>query len=324
MNANAPSHASRLPPAFARRLRLPLIAAPMLHVSGPELVIAACRAGVIGAFPTLNPFLVNAEGGLDGWLGQINAALADAGDGCAPYCPNIIMRNDSRDEHVDAVIRHGAEMVIISVGSPKPIMPRLKAAGIYVLADVATVEHARKAIDAGVDGLVLLTAGAGGQTGWLNPFAYVRQVRAMFDGTIVLAGGIADGVALRAAQTLGCDLAYMGTKFIATPESMADDAYRASLVDASMDDITLTRAFNGLWGSYLRPSLVAAGLDPDNLDESVSQARAKEQFGHGASGPRRWTTLKSAGHSVSGVTAVQSVADLVAQTAREYESGGTT
>ena len=317
MDIGAPPRPSRLPEAFARRLRLPLIAAPMLHVSGPELVVAACRAGVIGSFPTLNPSLVGAEGGLDGWLDQIRSALAED-RGNAPFCPNIVMRNAARDEHVDAVIRHGAEMVIVSVGSPKPIMPRLKDAGIYVFADVATVEHARKAIDVGVDGLVLLTAGAGGQTGWLNPFAYVRQVRAMFEGPIVLAGGIADGVALLAARTLGCDLAYMGTKFIATHESMATDEYRASLVNASMDDVLLTKAFNGLWASYLRPSIIEAGLDPENLDESISQARSKERFGHDGAGPRRWTGLKSAGHSVSGVTAILSVAELVEQTAQEY------
>jgi nitronate monooxygenase len=176
---------------------------------------------------------------------------------------------------VDALLRHGIEMVITSVGSPEPIMSRLKEAGIFVFADVATVEHARKSIDVGVDGLILLTAGAGGQTGWLNPFAYARAVREIFDGPIVLAGGISDGVALRAAEVLGCDLAYMGTKFIVARESMAADEYREMLVRSSMDDIVLTKAFNGLWGSYLRPSIVAAGLDPDRLDESISAADAK-------------------------------------------------
>lgn len=318
-----PSHASppsRLPACFAGRLALPLIAAPMLHVSGPDLVVAACKAGVIGAFPTLNPKLVGASGGLDAWLTEIRERLGDDPAAHAPICPNIVMRNADLDEHVDLVIRHGIEMVITSVGTPKPIMPRLKGAGVFVFADVATVEHARKAIEVGVDGLVLLTAGAGGQTGWLNPFAYVRAVRQFFDGPIVLAGGILDGVALRAAQALGCDLAYMGTKFIATRESLANDEYRATLVDCSMDDVMLTKAFNGLWGSYLRPTVVAAGLDPDRLDEQISEARAQEQFGARSDGPRRWTGLRSAGHSVSGVSAVLSAAELVAQTRREYEA----
>lgn len=311
---------TRLPERFSKRLRVPIIAAPMLHVSGPDLVVAACRAGVIGAFPTLNAKLVGADGGLHGWLSEMRERLGDDLETSAPICPNIIMLNRELDEHVDTVIRHGIEMVITSVGSPRPIMPRLRDAGVFVFADVATLEHARKAIDDGVDGLVLLTAGAGGSTGWLNPFAFVRGVRRFFDGPIVLAGGIIDGVALRAAQALGCDLGYMGTKFIATYESMAADDYRETLVQSSMDDVMLTRAFSGRWGSYLRPTIVAAGFDPDNLDESISEAHARAQHGASGTGPRRITDIKSAGHSVSGVTAVQSVEDLVEQTAREYES----
>jgi nitronate monooxygenase len=311
---------SRLPEHIASRLRLPLISAPMLNVSGPDLVVAACRAGVIGAFPTLNPMLLKVPGGLDAWLTEMTSRLGDDLKKAAPICPNIIMRNDDLNEHVETVIRHGIEMVITSVGSPKSIMPRLREAGVFVFADVATIEHARKAADTGVDGLVLLTAGAGGQTGWLNPFAYVRGVRAFFDGPIVLAGGVLDGIALRAAQVLGCDLGYMGTKFIATRESLADDNYRKWLVDCSMDDVLMTKAFNGLMASYLKPTIAAAGLDPENLDESISAARAKEQYGSGSTGPRRWVGMKSAGHSVSGVKAIQSVAELVDQTAREYAS----
>lgn len=212
---------SCLPKHFRDRLRLPLIAAPMLNISGPELVVAACRSGVVGAFPTLNPRLLRTPGGLDAWLDQIMGSLRDSDGPHAPVCPNIVMRNDELAVHVKSVIDHGVEMVITSVGSPAPILPQLHDAGIFVFADVASLRHAQKAIETGVDGLVLLTAGAGGHTGWLNPFAYVRAVREMFDGPIVLAGGIIDGVALRAAETLGCDLAYMGTKFIATRESLA-------------------------------------------------------------------------------------------------------
>lgn len=315
--AMASAMGSRLPPAIASRLKLPLIAAPMLRVSGPELVIAACRQGVIGAFPTLNPGLCEPAEGLDDWLARIVAGLDDAIDP-APFCPNIVMRSPDLDGQVAALIRHGTEIVITSVGSPKPILPQLKDGGITVLADVATVDHAKKAIDAGVDGLVLLTAGAGGQTGWLNGFAFARAVRGMFDGPIILAGGICDGASLRAAEVLGCDLGYMGTKFIATSESMASDLYRARLVEDTMDDIVLTRAFNGLWGNFMRSSITAAGLDPDMLDEQITAEKARADYGSQSSGRRRWSDLTSAGHSISGVHEVQTVAALIETVAREY------
>jgi nitronate monooxygenase len=320
MQSSSRVSGSRLPERFRDRLRLPIIAAPMLHVSGPDLVVAACRAGVIGAFPTMNPRVLHADGGLDGWLSDIRRRLAENPKTSGPVCANLIMRADDLDDHVDTILRHGVEMVITSVGSPKPIMARLKQAGVFVFADVATVEHARKALDVGVDGLVLLTAGAGGQTGWLNPFAYTRAIREIFDGPLVLAGGISDGVALRAAEILGCDLAYMGTRFIAARESLAAAEYREMLVRSSIDDIVLTRAFNGLLGSYLRQSIVAAGLDPDRLDESVSADDAKQRYGSRSKGPRRWTGILSAGHSVSGVRAVQTVAEIVDQTLQEYEA----
>jgi nitronate monooxygenase len=192
--------------------------------------------------------------------------------------------------------------------------------GCLVLADVATLRHAERAIEAGADGLILLTAGAGGQTGWLNPFAFVRAVRSMFDGIVVLAGGVSDGQSLAAARVLGCDLAYMGTRFIATAESMASSAYRRMLVEASMDDVLLTSSFTGLQTNMLAPSILAAGLDPKRLDESMSEARAAEQFGAGAKGegPRRWTDIWSAGHSVSGVTRLQTVRELVDETRAQF------
>ncbi|MFK4723961.1 NAD(P)H-dependent flavin oxidoreductase YrpB (nitropropane dioxygenase family) [Bradyrhizobium niftali] len=205
------------------------------------------------------------------------------------------------------------------MGLGQGFRPIRSEAGVFVFAEVATVEHARKALDVGVDGLVLLTAGAGGPTGWLNPFAYTRAIREIFDGPVVLAGGVSDGVALRAAETLGCDLAYMGTRFIAARESLATAEYREMLVSSSIDDIVLTKAFNGLWGSYLRPSIVAAGLDPDRLDDSISADEAKQRYGSRSKGPRRWTGILSAGHSVSGVRAVQTVAEIVDQTKQEYE-----
>lgn len=307
----------RIPAAIGARLTLPLIAAPMLRVSGPDLVVAACRAGVVGAFPTKNARTVDE---LDAWLTDIRGRLADMEGAAAPFCPNLIMRDARLADDLACVVRHGVEMVITSVGSPAPALKALHDAGCLVLADVATLRHAEQAIDAGADGLILLVAGAGGQTGWLNPFAFVRAVRAMFHGIVVLAGGVCDGQSLAAARVLGCDLAYMGTRFIATAESMASSGYRRMLVEASMDDVLLTSSFTGLPANMLAPSIVAAGLDPKRLDESMGVARAAERFGAGSSGegPRRWTDIWSAGHSVSGVTRLQTVSELVEETHGQF------
>ncbi len=196
---------------------------------------------------------------------QLRRHAEASGSRPAPVCPNLIVhRSNARlDRDLQVLLRHAPEIVITSVGSPQAVLRPLHDAGAMVLADVASIRHAERAVEAGADGLVLLTAGAGGQTGWLNPFVFVRAVRAFFDGPLVLAGGIGDGHALRAAQSLGCDLAYMGTKFIATRESMADPRYKEMLVNSSADDILLTRAFTGLQTNMLRPSIEAAGLDPD-------------------------------------------------------------
>lgn len=308
-----------LPNAITARLRLPLIAAPMLRVSGVDLVTAACRAGVIGAFPTANARSVEE---LDTWLGQIERNLAEFGRPAAPHCPNLIIRQPRFKDDLGCLVRHKVEMVITSVGSPAAAVAPLHDIGCLVFADIASLRHAEKALEAGADGLILLTAGAGGQTGWANPFAFVRAVRAIFDGPIVLAGGVTDGASLAAARVLGCDLAYMGTGFIATRESMASDAYRQMLVDSTLDDVMLTKAFTGLDASMLRPSIIAAGLDPANLDESVSEVRAREKFGgnNAEDGLRRWTDVWSAGHSVSGVRAITSVAGLVDQLAAQYQA----
>src|SRR5436190_2395397 len=271
------------------RLRLPLIAAPMFLVSGPALVTAACRAGVIGSFPTANCRTV-AE--LDAWLAEIKAAT----EGAAPFCPNLIVHrsNPRLADDLAAVLRAKVEMVITSVGSPEPVLKPLKEAGCLVLADVASVRHAEKAVAAGVDGLVLLTAGAGGQTGWANPFAFVRAVRRFWDGIVVMAGGMSDGRAVAAAEVLGCDLAYMGTRFIATRESLAKDAYKQMLVQSRLDDVLLTRAFTELETNMLRPSIAAAGLDPDDLPQRGAIDIAKDinaaervETAEGAD-PKRW------------------------------------
>lgn len=304
------------------RLRLPLIAAPMLRVSGPELVTAACRSGVVGAFPTAN---ARAVAELDQWLTRIRAALDECELGAhppAPVCPNLIIRQPRMQDDLACLVRHRVEMVITSVGSPAAVVGPLHDVGCMVLADVASIAHAEKAIRAGADGLVLLSAGAGGQTGWANGMAFVRAVRAFYDGPVVLAGGISDGHALWAAQVLGCDLGYMGTKFIATHESMADARHKAMVVDSRLDDVMRTRAFTGLDANMLRPSIEAAGLDPARLDEFISSEDANARFGGGQdrSNPKRWTDIWSAGHSVSGVARLGGAASVIDDTRKEYEA----
>ena len=285
----------------------------MFLVSGPDLVIATCRAGAIGSFPTANCRTLE---DLDQWLGRMVAETK----GGAPFAANLIVHKSNTRLQEDAalVAQHKAPLVIASVGSPAPIMDTINGYGGRVFADIASMRHAEKAIATGVDGLILLAAGAGGQTGWANPFAFVRAVRDIYDGPVVLAGGISDGVALKAAMTLGCDLAYMGTRFIATQESMAVQGYKDMLVSSSLDDVMLTSAFTGLPASKLRPSIVAAGLDPDalpvrgmiNVAEDINPDKR----------PKRWKDTWSAGHSVSGVKDLPPVAELVERVAREFNN----
>lgn len=311
---------------FRHRLSLPLIAAPMFLVSGVDLVVAACRNGVIGSFPTAN---CRTPEQLDGWLAAIERQLQlhsdRTGKHFAPICPNLIVhRSNARlQDDLRVLLSHRPEIVITSVGSPAAVLASLHDAGALVFADVASVRHAERAVEAGADGLVLLTAGAGGQTGWLNPFVFVRAVRGFFAGPIVLAGGMSDGQSLRAAEALGCDLSYMGTKFIATKESMADERYKRMLVASSADDILLTTAFTGLQTNMLRPSIVAAGLDPADLPQRGAIDIAKDiDIDAREKRPTRWRDIWSAGHSVSGVTEILGVDELVAKTLAEYRASG--
>ncbi len=298
----------------------------MFLVSGVELMVAACRNGVIGSFPTVN---CRSTEQLEAWFTEIEARLRQhedhTGRKAAPLCPNLIVhRSNARlEQDLAVLLRHKPEIVITSVGSPAPVLKPLHDAGALVLVDVASIRHAQRAAEAGADGLVLLTAGAGGQTGWLNPFAFVRAVRAFFDGVIVLAGGISDGRALHAAGVLGCDLGYMGTKFIATRESMADERHKEMLVDSNADDILLTTAFTGLQTSMLKPSIVAAGLEPDDLPARGAIDIGKDiDVDARENRPKRWRDIWSGGHATSGVTDVMAVDDLVARTLAEYRDAG--
>jgi len=311
---------------LAPRLALPAIAAPMFLVSGPDLVVAACRAGVIGSFPTVN---ARSPEVLHEWLTTIDAKLAGVtcpatGLAAAPVAANLIVHpsNQRLTADLEVLCSRPAEIVITSVGSPAHVIGPLHDAGVLVWADVATVHHARRAVEAGADGLILLSAGAGGQTGWANPFAFVRAVREFFDGTVVLAGGMSDGIAVRAAITLGADLAYLGTKFLATVESMASDGHKEMAATASLDEITLTSQITGLPTSMLQASLTRAGVD--NLT-SGSTTPLVDMFGEDQHDqPRNWLDIWSAGHSVSGVHDIPTTAELVERTVREYKAAGCT
>jgi nitronate monooxygenase len=308
-------------PAWLReRLALPVVAAPMFLVSGPDLVIAACRVGVVGAFPTLNCRTV-AE--LDRWLGRIERALAGESDARgvpartapAPFAVNLVVhRSNARvDDDLAAVVQHRAPLVIASVGAPDGVVGPVHGYGGLVLADVATLRHARRAVAAGVDGLVLLTSGAGGQEGSANPFAFVRAVREFYDGLVLLAGCIADGVAIRAAEVLGADLAYIGTPFIAAAESLAPLEYREMLTRATMDDIIRSAAITGLSANFLRESLVAAGLDPARLGAGDLSAHVSEGLEQA-----RWKRIWAAGQAVGAVREVATAARIVERLAAGY------
>ena len=302
-----------LPASISDRLRLPLISAPMFLVSGSDLVIATSRAGVIGSFPTANCRTLKE---LDNWLTRITKKTLKT----APYAPNLIVHRTNQRllDDLDLMAKHHAPLVIASVGNPAPIVDKIHDYDGLVFADISSMRHAKKAIAAGADGLILLSSGAGGQTGWANPFAFVRAVREIYGGPIVPAGGVNDGIALRAAKTSGCDLAYMGTRFIATRESMAVVRYKDMLVSSGLDDVMLTSAFTGLPANKLRPSIKSAGLDPDDLPSrgmiDVSQDINPNNR------PKRWKDIWSAGHSVAGVHDIPNVAKLIDRLAIEYET----
>ncbi|MCE2781175.1 NAD(P)H-dependent flavin oxidoreductase [Limnohabitans sp.] len=284
--------------------RVPVIAAPMFLVSGIELVVASVNAGIVGAFPTLN---ARTPALLDAWLSEIKDRTHGASGLVAA---NLILHpsNGRRDDDLDIVINHRVPWVITSVGSPGNVVGRIHAYGGRVLADVATVRHARKAIEAGVDMLVLLTAGAGGNTGWINPFAFIEEVRSFWAGPLAVAGCVTTGRQVRAVQMAGADMAYMGTPFIATPESMASQDYKEALVAAGADDIVKTDAVTGIPANFLKSSLLAQGIM--QADGSL--------LPKGASDLASWKTAWSAGQGVASVGAVETVADRVEKLHQEW------
>ncbi|MCG8383814.1 MAG: nitronate monooxygenase [Gammaproteobacteria bacterium] len=310
-----------LPTSISSQLSLPAIAAPMFLVSGPELVAACCSNGVIGSFPTINARSTDV---LESWLASLEDAKTQHPH-WAPVAANLVVHktNPRLQDDVDLLVKYQTPIVITSVGNPKDVVEAVHSYGGQVYADIVSIRHAEKAIASGVDGLILLCAGSGGQTGWANPFAFTRAVRAMFDGVIVLAGGVTDGVAIRAAQMLGADLVYMGTRFIAASESMAQDAYRKMLVDAKMDDILLTRAFTGLDANMLIPSIQAAGLDPNNLPiREHGSVEVTTDLNPDMQHKKRWKDIWSAGHGVGGIQTVSSAKMIIDQLKAEYTAAG--
>lgn len=292
------------------RLNLPLVAAPMFLISGPELVLAACQQGVIGSFPTPN---ARSVGDLDQWLDRITTSLTEKD---APWAANVVVhRSNTRlDEDLDLVMRYKAPLVITALGSPRAIVERVHDYGGLVFADVNSVAFARKAVEAGVDGLVLVAAGAGGHTGNMTGFSFVPAVREFFDGPVILGGGISDGAGIRAAEVLGADLAYMGTRFIACNESLAAPAYRDMLVTSTVDDLILTRAITGVAANWLKPSIVNAGFDLDTMEKNPDI-----DFTDPQSGAKRWAQVWSAGHGVGLIDRTEPVASLVARLRQEYQ-----
>jgi nitronate monooxygenase len=258
------------------RLRVPVIGAPLFIISTPELVIAQCKSGIVGAFPALN---ARPPAVLNEWLERITTELREHDrrypeQPSAPFAVNQIVHksNDRLNEDLDACVRYKVPIVITSLGARQDVILAVHSYGGIVLHDVINQTFARKAIDKGADGLILVAAGAGGHAGTLSPFAFVEETRQWFSGPIALSGSIATGGAILAAETIGADLAYIGSAFIATEEANASPTYKQGIVESSAEDIVYTNLFTGVYGNYLRPSIVAAGLDPDNLPASDPEA----------------------------------------------------
>lgn len=301
------------------QMSLPVIGAPMFIVGVPVLVIEQCINGVIGSFPALN---ARPAERLDSWLGQIERALeahreAQPGARIAPYAVNQIIHqsNDRLDRDLDACIRHRVPMIITSLRAPDDVVKKVHEYGGVVFHDVISIRHAHKALEAGVDGLILVCAGAGGHAGALSPFALLREVRRFFSGPVALSGSITDGSGILAAEAMGADFAYMGTRFIATQEANAVEAYKQMIVDSSAADVVYTPFFTGVHGNYLKPSIARAGLDPDNL---APADKTSMNFGSGRT--KAWQDIWGVGQGVGNIDDIPPVRELIVRLRTEYEA----
>src|SRR5450755_258638 len=309
-----------IPTLMHHRLRLPIIGAPMFIVSTPTLVLAQCKAGVVGSFPALN---ARPASQLDEWLSRITEELATHAQAnpqakVAPFAVNQIVHasNDRLEADVRLCVKYRVPIIITSLRPPAEVVSAVHAYGGIVFHDVINLRHAEKAAAQGVDGIIAVCAGAGGHAGMLSPFALVKQIREVYPGAIILSGAMSSGADVLATRALGADLAYLGTRFIATDEGNAPPEYKQMLIDSAAEDIVYTSLFSGVNGNYLRGSVTRAGLDPDHLPEAD---KTKMNFGTGGNtAAKAWRDIWSAGQSVSGIHDVEAVDALVARMEREY------
>ncbi|MGO4137981.1 NAD(P)H-dependent flavin oxidoreductase [Rhizobium brockwellii] len=313
-----------LPPILKDRLRLPVIGSPLFIISHPALTLAQCKAGIVGAFPALN---ARPESQLDEWLAEITEELArhDAAHPerpAAPFAVNqIVHMSNKRLEHdLSLCVKYKVPIVISSLGAVPEVNAAVHSYGGIVLHDIINNRHAHSAIRKGADGLIAVAAGAGGHAGTLSPFALVQEIREWFDGPLLLAGAIATGGAILAAEAMGADMAYIGSPFITTEEARAADAYKQAIVEGAASDIVYSNYFTGVHGNYLKPSIVAAGMDPDNLPlADVS----KMDFEQAVGGAKAWKDIWGSGQGISAVKAVEPVAKLVDRLEAEYKAART-
>jgi nitronate monooxygenase len=309
---------SKIPPVL-QHLALPVIASPMFIVSTPKLVIEQCKAGIVGSMPALN---ARPASQLDEWLHEVTETLAaynraNPDSPAAPFAINqIVHKSNDRLEHdMEMVVKHKVPIIITSLGARTDVNDAIHSYGGVVLHDIINNTFARKAIEKGADGLIAVAAGAGGHAGVKSPFALVQEIRQWFDGPIALSGAIATGGAVLAAQAMGADFGYIGSAFIATHEARASDAYKQAIVEGSSDDIVYSSLFTGVHGNYLKASIRASGLDPDNLPESDP---SKMSFGGGEGSKKAWKDIWGSGQGIGAVSEVTSVAEYVARLKREY------
>ena len=310
-----------LVPHLKGKLKIPVVGAPLFIVSGPELVISQCKAGVVGSFPALN---ARPQEVLDEWLIQIKEELdkhnqENPDSPAAPFAVNQICHasNDRLMQDMESCVRHEVPIIITSLRPPLEIVEAAHSYGGVVFHDVINVRHAKKAAEQGVDGLILVCAGAGGHAGTHSPFALVREVKEWFDGTILLSGSISDGHSIASSLALGADLAYIGTRFIATKEANADQGYKDMLIESSASDIVYSSLFTGVNGNYLKPSIEKAGLDPDNLPGAD---KSKMNFGSGGNTKSKaWKDIWGSGQGIGSIKSNPTVQDLVNELTEQYE-----
>ncbi len=310
-----------IPTQLKDKLCMPVIGAPLFLVSGPDLVIAQCKAGIVGSFPALNARPQNV---LDEWITRIKSELKEYQDQnpdakVAPFAVNQICHasNDRLMQDMETCVKHEVPIIITSLRPPAEIVEAAHSYGGLVFHDVINVRHAQKAAEQGVDGLILVCAGAGGHAGALSPFALVREVKEWFDGTVILSGSIGDGHSVASAIALGADYAYLGTRFIATEEANADPGYKKMLEESAASDIVYSSLFTGVLGNYLKPSIKNAGLDPDNLPDADKSAM---NFGSGGNtDSKAWKDIWGSGQGIGGIKDSPSVAELVGRIKSEYE-----